>query len=326
MKLLAIILTALLEVVPAGSAFLRQLQPRDSILIADQLEYGFRLDSVKAGTQLALPDFSEASNDTLIVVRGWQVDTLSNKRFQRRTGMVNLSVGMVIAPFEEGEFHLPPIPVQRTLDGRVDTLVFDPSVFEACTMPVDTATFEIHDIKGQIRYPVTPQEIAPWLLALKLLIAVAGALAILVWARRKRRGGAAALKSQDPAHIVALRELDKFRSDRFWAPERQKQFYSGITDALKNYIDARFGVDAPEMTTAELFSALKSEKTLTPELFNGLKELFETADFVKFAKFVADDQENSKALPLAVRFVTETYQAEIAQEETPADGGEAGRD
>lgn len=324
MKLLAIILTALLEVVPAGSTFLKQLQPRDSILIADQLEYGFRLDSVKAGTALALPDFSEASNDTLTVVRSWQVDTLSNRRFHRRTGMVNLSVSMVIAPFEEGEFQLPPIPVQRTIGGKTDTLVFDPSVFEACTMPVDTATFEIHDIKGQIRYPVTPQEIAPWLFALKMFIALAGALAILIWARRRRRDGEV-LKSQDPAHIVALRELDKYRSDKFWAPEKQKQFYSGITDALKNYIDSRFGVDAPEMTTAELFSALKSEKSLTPEMYNGLKELFETADFVKFAKFVADDTENSKALPLAVRFVTETYQAEIEQEEAPADGGEAGR-
>ena len=324
MKLLAIILTALLEVVPAGSSFLRQLQPRDSILIADQLEYGFRLDSVRTGTQLALPDFSEASNDTLAVVRGWQVDTLSNRRFMRRNGMVNLSVSMVIAPFEEGEYQLPPIPVQRTLDGKTDTLVFDPSKFEACTMPVDTATFEIHDIKDQIRYPVTPQEVAPWLLGLKMFIALAGALAILIWARRKRRRGEDAPGSRDPAHIVALRELDKFRSDKFWAPEKQKQFYSGITDALKNYIDSRFGVDAPEMTTAELFSALKSEKSLTPELYNGLKELFETADFVKFAKFVADDQKNAGALPLAVRFVTETYQAEISQEDAPADGGEAG--
>lgn len=325
MKLLAIILTALLEVVPAGSAFLKQLQPRDSILIADQLEYGFRLDSVKAGTALALPDFSKVSGDTLTVVRNWQVDTLSNRRFLRRTGMVNLSVSMVVAPFEEGEFMLPPIPVQRTVDGKTDTLVFDPAEFKACTMPVDTATFEIHDIKDQIRYPVTPQEIVPWMLALRILLALAGALAILIWARRSRRSGNAR-ESQDPAHVVALRELDRYRSDKYWAPDRQKQFYSGITDALKKYIDSRFGVDAPEMTTAELFSALKSDSSLTPELFNELKDLFETADFVKFAKFVADDAQNSKALPLAVRFVTETYQAEIAQEDAPATGEEAGKD
>lgn len=323
MKLLVLILTVVLDVVPAGSTFLKQLQQRDSILVADQLEYGFLLDGVKPGTALALPDLREVSNDTLVVVSDWQVDTLSSRRSLKKTGTVDLSVSMVLAPFEEGEYQLPPIPVQRTVDGNVDTLLFDPQSFQVFTMPVDTATFEINDIKDQIKYPVTPQEVAPWLAALRLLIAAAGAVVIFVWARRKRRNGGDVEKSHDPAHIVALRELDKYRSDKFWAPEKQKQFYSGITDALKNYMDARFGVDAPEMTTAEVFDALKSEKSLSPELFNKLKELFETADFVKFAKYVAPDQDNAGALPLAVRFVTETYQTEIEQE-AAADGGEAG--
>ena len=32
---------------------------------------------------------------------------------------------------------------------------------------------------------------------------------------------------------------------------------------------------------------------------------------MKFAKFVASDQENAAALPLAIRYVTTTYQAEV---------------
>lgn len=314
MKILAVLLTMILDVVPSGSAFIRQLQPRDSILVADQLEYGIRLDGVEPGTGIAMPDFREASNDTLVLVRDWQVDTLSSKRAIRKSGKMDISVSMVLAPFEEGTYQLPPIYVQRTAAGRTDTLLFDAAQIDVCTMPVDTATFEIHDIKDQIRYPVTPQEIVPWVMALKIFIALAGALAILVWAQRRRRNGGSSDRSLDPAHIVALRELDKYRSDKYWAPDRQKQFYSGITDALKTYMDARFGVDAPEMTTAELFDALKTESALTPELYAGLKDLFETADFVKFAKFVASDQENAKALPLAVRFVTETYQTEIEQD------------
>ena len=75
MKLLTLILAAVLDIVPAGQTFLRQLQPRDSILIADQLEYGFQLDSVPEGTAVALPDFSPMSGDTLTLVRGWQLDT-----------------------------------------------------------------------------------------------------------------------------------------------------------------------------------------------------------------------------------------------------------
>ncbi|MBR0361054.1 MAG: hypothetical protein IIX35_01595, partial [Paraprevotella sp.] len=38
-----------------------------------------------------------------------------------------------------------------------------------------------------------------------------------------------------------------------WVPEKQKAFYSGITDALREYIAARYGISAMEMTTAEIF-------------------------------------------------------------------------
>ena len=113
---------------------------------------------------------------------------------------------------------------------------------------------------------------------------------------------------QEPAHIEALRELEKYRSDKYWVPSRQKAFYSGITDILKNYIDRRFGIDAPEMTTIELFEGV------TPQMYESLKKLFERADYVKFAKYVADDEENAQALPLSVNFVTSTYQAQIEEE------------
>ena len=83
---------------------------------------------------------------------------------------------------------------------------------------------------------------------------------------------------------------------------------------MKEYIDRRFEIDAPEMTTGELFDALKDRTELTPELYEKMKGLFETADFVKFAKYVADDAQNAEALPLCVRFVTSTYQAEIEEE------------
>lgn len=309
MKLLTFILASLMELIPGGQASLRQLQPRDSILVADQLEYGFELDSVKAGTAIALPDFSQASNDTLTLVRGWKVDTLKN---YRKSGMADIRATIVLAPFEAGTYELPSLPVVRSVGDVTDTLVFDPVSMEVKTMPVDTATYRPHDIKGQIVYPVTAAEILPWAALGWLFAAVVTALVCMGMIRRRRQTGESG--HRDPAYIVALRELDRFRGDKFWAPEKQKTFYSGITDALKKYIDERFGIDAPEMTTAELFTALKTEDDLTPELYGEMKDLFERADFVKFAKYTAPDEDNATALPLAVRFVTTTYQSEIQEE------------
>lgn len=305
MKLLVAILFLLLDPVPAGKAFLNQLQQRDSILIADQLEYGFRLEGVKDGTQLFLPDFSSVDGDTLALVRDWRVDTLKT---DRKTGARDIQASIVIAPFEPGEYHLPPLLARRVVDGQADTLEFEAQQMTVTTIQIDTATFVLHDIKGQIKYPVTFKELLPWLLG---GLGVAG-LAVLgiILLRNARRRREEAGKPKDPPYVVALRKLDRYRGNKYWAADRQKAFYSGVTDALKEYIDARFGVDAPEMTTAELFDALKGEKEISPESYQALRELFERADFVKFAKMVVSDEENATVLPVAVKFVTDTYQTE----------------
>ena len=140
-----------------------------------------------------------------------------------------------------------------------------------------------------------------------LLMAVA---ALILWLRyRERKTKENEVK--EPAHIRALRKLDKFRGDKFWKPENQKTFYSGVTDALREYMAARYGVGALEMTTAEIFEDLKGAD-IPQELYEEMKTLFERADFVKFAKFTATDEENAQVLPQAVRFVTATYEQEIA--------------
>ena len=56
--------------------FLESLQQRDSVLIADQLEYGFVLDGITEGTALAFPDYSDGFCEGVELVSGWKVDTL----------------------------------------------------------------------------------------------------------------------------------------------------------------------------------------------------------------------------------------------------------
>ncbi|HOE93910.1 MAG TPA: hypothetical protein PLU97_00745 [Candidatus Cryptobacteroides sp.] len=305
---LLIVLSMLPAIVPGGKAYIKQLQPRDSILIADQLEYGFELEGVKNGTLIALPDFSIISSDTLTLVRNWQIDTLKN---YKRSGTKDIKASVILAPFEAGRYMLPQIFAQRTLDGEVDTLSFEALEMEVTAMPIDTTTFVPHDIKGQIKYPVTFKEVLPWVLG---AIALAALVYLIIMLVRKARRSSEEAKPKDPPYVIALRKLDRYRSNKYWAPERQKIFYSGITDALKEYMEARFGVDAPEMTTAELFDALKEEKDISPESYAALKELFERADFVKFAKMIASDADNATVLPLSVKFVTDTYQAELERE------------
>lgn len=313
-------------IVPAGKvvemtgSFLQPLQERDSVLIADQVRYGFDLLQVEEGTVFGFPQIKDTLMTNIRIVENWRMDTLKVKKQKKsQPSLLNLRGGITVTSFDEGIYFLPPLAVQRvSRDGVIDTLVFDPQKLEIKTMPVDTATFTPHDIKGQMTYPVTFKEVAPWVAGGLVL---AGFVALAVWliVRYRRRNDPEYIH-KDPPHIVALRKLDKFRGNAMWVPEKQKAFYSGITDALREYISERYGISAMEMTTAEIFEDMKVTDA-PKELLDELKDLFERADFVKFAKFVASDEDNAAALPMAVRFVTSTYQVDV-ESDTSEKGGE----
>ena len=328
-KLLGVILLSILSGffaagqgrLPAiDGAFLEKLQERDSVLIGDQLRYGFHLQGVPVGTGLLLPDYSKgfAPGDSVEIVHSWTADTVKVGGSKRHPTSHDIDFSLVITSFEEGKHRLPPLSViKESSTGVFDTLLFKPLELEVFTIPVDTTTYVIHDIKGQVQYPVTFSEVLPYLIGLLVALALAWAIRALVVARRKRRSPDAA--PDEPPYLVALRKLEKYRGEKYWAKDRQKVFYSGITDALREYIDARYGIDAPEMTTAEIFDSL-SHTDVPADLFVQTKSLFETADMVKFAKAFASDEENASAVPTAVRFVTSTYQTESKDKDKEEEG------
>ena len=300
------------DIIAMKGVFLAPRTQRDSVLIGDQLMYGVEMRLVEEGTQFAFPEWKNDPRGGITAVSPWLIDTVKVTR--QKKGMprlLDIKAGLIVTSFDEGLYELPQIVLQRhSKDGIVDTLYLEPMRLEVKTMPVDTATFVPHDIKGQIRYPVTVAEVLPWAVAGQwaIVLVILGVCLYLMF----RKKGEIFVRPKEPAHIVALRELDKYRGKEMWEPSRQKAFYSGITDALREYISERYGVGAMEMTTSEIFDDMK--KTDAPaELLSEVKQLFELADFVKFAKFVASDQENAAALPVAVRFVTQTYQSEIEE-------------
>lgn len=281
---------------------------RDTILIGDQIEWSIDLSFPEGdGFFVETPEEQPAPGVELISPMAF--DTVSLKK-----GVVNVRGKAVLTSFDSGSYFLPPLVTAIShADGSVDTVIFDSPVMEVTTIPVDTANFKPYDIKGQIRYPLTFKEILPWV-GLALLVAALILAAVRFIKARRENGsffGKAAVK--DPPHIVALRSLDRIRSQKLWQNGKQKQFYTAVTDALRLYISERYSVSALESTSAEIFDDLK-DKGIEPALFDKLKELFITADYVKFAKHTASDLENEEAVPTAVRFVNETYMQQVENE------------
>ena len=164
----------------------------------------------------------------------------------------------------------------------------------------------MYDIRPQFRYPVTFAEVLPWVAGGIVLVAAIIAVWRLIVRRRKNRPLFGKPTPQDPPHIVALRDLDRIRGEKLWQTGNQKQYYTEITDTLRVYIEKRFCVKTIERTSGEILVDL-SVKDIQPSDFESLKDLFGTADLVKFAKYTASESENENAVPVAVRFVNDTF-------------------
>ena len=282
---------------------------RDSILIGDQIEWSLDF-SLAPGEEVRISKPGETPVPGVEALSELALDTLS-----RKDGILQLRGHVTLTSFDSGSYDLPQLFVLlgRT-DGSVDTLAYHGPHLEVTTIPIDTATFQPYDIKGQIRYPLTFKEILPWIGLVLLLAALVWLLVRWIKMRREHRNFFGKPVVQDPPHIVALRSLEKTRSQKLWQAGKQKQFYTQVTDALRQYIAERYGISALEQTSAEMLHEL-SDQDITPALYDQLKELFTTADFVKFAKHAATDQENENAIPTAIRFVNETYMSQIENEE-----------
>lgn len=114
-------------------------------------------------------------------------------------------------------------------------------------------------------------------------------------------------------HQRALSAMNKIKAEHLEQSEDQKTYYTKLTDALRQYINERFGFNAMEMTSAEIIENLS--QTGDRKMIDELRELFQTADLVKFAKYSTLINENDLNLVNAINFIDQTKQENVPTEE-----------
>ena len=281
---------------------------RDTILIGDQIEWIIPLE-MAPGEKYFLEDIADPPAPGVEIIKPLQLDTVSNGRKS-----VKVEGKVILTSFDSGSYYLPPlIAMIERKSGAVDTLYMEGPTLEVTTVPIDTATYVIKDLKGQIKYPLKFKELLPWIGLALLLALIVWALVRWIKMSRANRTFLGKPIVKDPPHIVALRALDKIRKQKLWQNDKQKQFYTEVTDALRVYIADRYGIVALERPSREMLADLKKQD-IEESLYGKMDELFTRADLVKFAKYLASAEENEEVIPDAVRFVNATYIKEIDEE------------
>lgn len=280
---------------------------KDTLLIGKQATLRFKA-TVNQGDK-----YHFATPDNPIMQGVEMIGTPKTDTLNIKDGLVNLESRVMITSFDTGSYALPRFHALRIkADGSTDTLWYDGGNLEVTTIQIDTTSYKPFDVKDQMNYPFTVKEALPWAGIALVVIAVAYLIYRVIKNKLNNRDMFGRPVVVDPPHIVALRQLEKIRNEKLWV-SNQKQFYTELTDALREYIENRYGIQAMEQTSAEILEDL-SGVNMEPKIYKELAELLNVSDLVKFAKYTALEQECESSVPAAVRFVNSTYLQEVEQE------------
>ena len=156
----------------------------------------------------------------------------------------------------------------------------DPMEFELIPLRVGTIAVALPAVGDTLRIEVAgsiedarPELLRPLHSVGKLgprwgtTIAVASLLLLLVlgglfwWFRRRAEMAPVPVVPPEPAHLVALRELDRLRRDRLLEGGRFEEFYVRGSHVLREYAGRRFGLPVLDWTTTETLSPTRIPST-----------------------------------------------------------------
>jgi hypothetical protein len=115
-----------------------------------------------------------------------------------------------------------------------------------------------------------------------------------------------------PPYQLAMQQLQTLHDEHLCEKGEEKEFYTRLTDILRTYLDARFGINAMEMTSTQIRRSLR-ENADTKMSEKYMSRILEIADFVKFAKIRPLPEDNASAYKSALQFVEDTKPAPVAE-------------
>ena len=116
-----------------------------------------------------------------------------------------------------------------------------------------------------------------------------------------------------PPHVIAMTALDNLAEKKLWQNGRDKEFHTELTDILRQYIEARFGVAAMEKTSDEILDELYELAESQKASLANLKQILSIADLVKFAKYHPYADENQLSFVNSRMFVEQTKKVEVEE-------------
>ncbi len=258
--------------------------------------------------EVLMPEFGES-------LQGYSVTQFVPQREIRADGSSLERQTYTLQPDRSGPQAIPPILVEF-VDHRPGQSA-TPDDFDAYEISTDRIDFEVQSVvpRGaalELRPPSDKLALAPdrtsrtWLLAgLAILGVLAAIIGVLAWRQRRHQVRRA------NAYEIARSRLDRLLSGQ-QAQESAlsiELFFVEISAIIRQYLEHRFDLSAPDLTTDEFLQVAARESDLSNEHQSLLSEFLKQADVVKFAGVRATAEDMRHSTDLAMRFLEDTRAA-----------------
>ena len=278
---------------------------KKAVYIGDRIKYTV-VASLPKGVEAQLPEFKDYK------IGDFEIKESGAKERSSVFGRKIIRKWYYISIYATGKQTIPQIDVRYRKKGDKDwsaqkTPAIDINVRSVLPSGKQQPA-DIKDIKGPLSY----RNIYGGILALVVALGIFLTIAIILYKRLKRY-----VPVRLP-HETALEELEAIRASYLQGGD-VKEYYVGVSDCVRRYIERAFKLRAPEMTTEEFLGSLRESPGLSAGQKDLLKGFLNACDMVKFAKYAPTRAEAESVYDTAKRFIEETARALSA----PEPGGKA---
>lgn len=252
------------------------------------------------GQSVKWPIFHDTITKSIEILSKSNLDTI-----QTDGGKKVLRQVLNITSFDTGFIVLPPLIFQVTdASGQNQQTSTQPTLFQVYKFKVDESA-DIKDIKSVLKAPVSFREILPWIIGIIVLL-IASWLIYRYIKRRPVKTVEDPVRVQKlPAWDLALQKLDTLKAEQLWQKGEIKEYYTRLTDILREYFEMKYNVAAAEMTSSEIMMAMNKHIN-DIQVLNSMQTVLFLADMAKFAKAKPGINDNEQSILYAYSIVNLT--------------------
>src|SRR5262245_28121491 len=263
-----------------------------AVTIGTPFKYIVDIDAPK-DIALVIPLFVDRFGDFVVTDFG-------DEPVREENGRVKVTRWFKLVGYEAGDHTLPAYPLKFRKPGEElhDAEGNEVTVIVQSLLAKEPTPLDIRDIAEPATLPMDwrPILIGGGLVALLL----AGVGVIYYLGTRRRAAEVAALPKP---HEVALAALGRLRARRLLEAGRYEEYYVELSSIVRAYVEGRFGLHAPEMTSEEFLAAMQRDRRLSAEHRALLGEFLTESDLVKFARYLPTVEHGERGYGAARRFV-----------------------